>query len=317
MVGAACYAAEEDAPGAADPWFHWERPVDQPVFATNMGNNHDAMLFVEPELEYPYHLIVSHTPTAAHLWRAKRFAWSSDEWELVSDQYVIGRHYEYDDGVKVDDTYYIYEEGIVYTFSGPLEEAGGRWTRAGTFPRAQCDDVGVLYEDGVFHMFGEHGHFPHGPDGTSLAYFTSPTGTGDWTLVNAKAVDANPDGGHTYGVGDPTIAKIEGRYYIFCDRESKGSPYKVVAWRADRIDGPYTYLGKAITPRSDAVGDWDNYRIQDPDIGYIPELRRYAMVCNMLDIDGNPGGDFPSLKGKTRVIGVLYSRASTAQDVSE
>ena len=57
-------------------------------------------------------------------------------------------------------------------------------------------------------MFGEHGHFPHGPDGTSLAHFTSSTGLGDWKLVNAKAVDPNPDGGHKYGVGDATIEKI-------------------------------------------------------------------------------------------------------------
>ena len=71
-----------------------------------------------------------------------------------------------------------------------------------------------------------------GPDGTSLAHFTSPTGLGEWTLVDAKAVDPNPDGGHLYGVGDATIAKIGDYYYIYCDRESKGSPYKVVAWRA-------------------------------------------------------------------------------------
>ena len=94
------------------------------------------MLFVDPELEYPYHLIISHTPEAAHLWRAKKFSWSSADWELVSDQYMIGKHYEYDDGVKVDGTYYLYEEGIVYTFSGPLEEASGKWKAAGTFPQA-------------------------------------------------------------------------------------------------------------------------------------------------------------------------------------
>jgi hypothetical protein len=108
-------------------WTQWYRPVDNPAFITTKGNNHDSILFVEPELEYPYHLIISHTPTAAHLWRAKKFSWSSQDWELVSDQYKIGNHYEYDDGVKVDGTYYIYEAGKVYTFSGPLEEASGKW----------------------------------------------------------------------------------------------------------------------------------------------------------------------------------------------
>lgn len=291
-----------------DPWIGWYRPADNNAFITTKGNNHDSILFVEPELEYPYHLIISHTPKAAHLWRAKKFSWRSADWEFVSDQYKIGNHYEYDDGVKVNGTYYIYEEGKVYTFSGPLEEASGKWKAAGTFPHKKCDDIGVYVEDGVFHMFGEHGRFPHGPDGTSLAHFTSETGLGDWKLVNAKAVDPNPDGGHKYGVGDATIAKIEGIYYIFCDRESKGSPYKVVAWRSKDLNKPFEYLGKAITPRSDEVDDWDNYRIQDPDIAYIPELGRYVMTCNMKDHDGNPGGHFPTLQGKqTRVIGVFYS----------
>jgi len=298
-----------------DPWLSWERPMDDNTFITSKGNNHDSVLFVDHELEYPYHLIISHTPKAAHLWRAKKFSPKSDGWELVSDQYKIGNHYEYDDGVKVDGTYYIYEEGIVYTFKGALEDASGKWKKAGTFPHKQCDDVGIFYEDGVFHMFGEHGNFPHGPDGTSLAHFTSTTGLGDWKLVNAKAVDPNPDGGNTYGVGDATIEKIDGMYYIFCDRESKGNPYKIIAWKSKSLDEPFEYIGKAITPRSDEKDDWDNYRVQDPDIIYVPELKRYVITCNMMDVDGNPGGDFPTMKGNnTRVIGVFYSSKLIEED---
>jgi hypothetical protein len=56
-----------------DPWLGWHRSVDANVFATTMGNNHDSVLFVEPELEYPYYLIVSHTPKFAHLWQGKVF----------------------------------------------------------------------------------------------------------------------------------------------------------------------------------------------------------------------------------------------------
>ena len=103
-------------PKPEDPWVGWHRPVDTNAFITTKGNNHDSVLFVEPELEYPYHLIISHTPKAAHLWRTKKFSWNSADWELVSDQYKIGNFYEYDDGVKVGDTYYIYECGKVFTF---------------------------------------------------------------------------------------------------------------------------------------------------------------------------------------------------------
>ena len=42
-----------------DPWVGWHRPVDANAFVTTKGNNHDSVLFVEPELEYPYHLIIS------------------------------------------------------------------------------------------------------------------------------------------------------------------------------------------------------------------------------------------------------------------
>ncbi|MEM9400103.1 MAG: hypothetical protein AAF984_07825 [Verrucomicrobiota bacterium] len=300
-------ASNEDTPpfDALD----WKRPVDNPVFTSAYGNNHDAILFVESGQEYPYFLIVSHTPQAAQLWKTKTFSWSSDDWELVDKNYEIAGFYEYDDGVKVDGTYYIYENGKVFTYAGPLEESSGQWKDSGTFPKKECDDIGVFYEDGIFHIFGEHGDFPHGPDGTSLAHFTSPTGLGDWTLVNAKAVDPNPEGGNQYGVGDATVAKIGGDYYIFCDRESEGNPYKVVAWRSPDLNQPFEYLGKAIMPRSDEVDDWDNYRIQDPDIGYIPELGGYVITCNMMDIDGNRGNDSTSThakKKKTRVIGVFY-----------
>ena len=293
-----------DEPDSID----WYRPVDNPVFTVEHGNNHDSLLFVDAALEYPYHLIISHTEEAAHLWRTKTFSWTSSDWELVSDAYEIGQHYEYDDGIKVDGTYYIYEDGKVYTYSGPLEDASGSWEVAGTFPHEQCDDVGVYYEDGVFHLFGEYGDFPGRPDGTSLSHFTSRTGLGDWTLVDAKAVDPNPDGGHTYGVGDPTIAKIGSDYYIFCDRETMDSPYRIVAWKSSDLNEPFEYMGIAIEPRSNEIDDWDNFRIQDADIAYVPELSRYVMTCNLKDHDGNPGGNFPTLSGRqTRVIGIFYS----------
>lgn len=40
-------------------------------------------------------MIVSHETSAAYLWRAKTFSWSSEDWELVSDDYQIGGCYEY------------------------------------------------------------------------------------------------------------------------------------------------------------------------------------------------------------------------------
>lgn len=292
---------------ATSDWSYWYRPAEDPVFTTEHGNNHDAIFFVDSSREYPYKLIVSHESSHADLWRAKEFSWNSSSWELVSDTYNIAGHYEYDDGVRVDGTYYIYEQGNVYTFSGSLEEADGNWKNRGNFP-GEVDDIGVYYEDGVFHIFGEYGKFPHGPDGSSLAHYRSTTGLGDWELVNKKAVDPNPDGGHRYGTGDPTIEKIEGAYYVFCDLETKGHPYRMTAWGSNDLNGSFTYLGQPMRPRSDETKHWDNYRVQDPDIAYVPDLSRYVIVCNMKDHDGTPGGDFPNLDGdNTRVIGWFYS----------
>ena len=52
----------------------------------------------------------------------------------MSDQYKIGNFYEYDDGVKVDGTYYVYEGGKVFTYSGPLEDSSGKWKGVEPFP---------------------------------------------------------------------------------------------------------------------------------------------------------------------------------------
>ena len=138
--------------------------------------------------------------------------------------------------------------------------------------------------------------------------------------MNPKAVDANPDGGNTYGVGDATIAKIDGTYYLYCDRETKDSPYKIVAWKTDDIMKPFELIGVAIKPRSERTQDWDNYRIQDGDLEYIPELGKFVMTCNMMDKDGTPGWPNKKLqemqaneksgglkKSATRVIGIFYN----------
>jgi len=297
-------------------WDKWHRPVENPVFTINHSNNHDAVLFVEPGEEYPYHLIVSGwgctsdregLPEAAYLWRARKFSWTSRDWELVTDDFQIGCHYEYDDGVKVDGKYYIFEQGVVYTYEGDLDDAAGKWIPEGEFPMDLCDDVGVFYENGTFHLFGEYGNFPHGPDGTSLSHLTSKTGLGDWTLVDSVAVNPNPGGGNAYGVGDPTIVKIEDEYFIYCDIESQGSPYKIIVWKSPSLDQPFEYIGVAMQARVGESDNWDNYRVQDADIAYIPELKRFVAVCNMMDRDGYPGGYFPKLDGYTRVVGFFYS----------
>lgn len=297
----------------------WVRPTDNPIFTNDFGNNHDSVLFVEPDADYPYHLIISHTPTKAQLWRAKKFTWDSSKWELVNGEYKIGKHYEYDDGVKVGDTYYLYEAGKVYTYKGDLKDSSGQWKVTGSFPHRGCDDIGIFYENGVFHMFGEFGKFPHGADGTSLSHYTSTTGLGNWLLVDNRAVDANPEGGNTYGVGDATLAKIDGTYYLYCDRESKTTPYRVVAWKSNDINKPFTFIGEALIPRSEEKDDWDNYRIQDADLEFIPELGHFVMTCNMMDKDGQPG--WPVKEGEkaksgkrleaesTRVIGTFYHQA--------
>ncbi len=294
-------------------WTEWYRPVDSPVFSITSGNNHDPVIFYEPSgSTYKYYLIVSHETSNAFLWGTNSFSWNSADWVLINGNYQINSQYEYDDAVKVNGTYYLYENGKVLTYTGDLVNSSGNWTEAGTFPKSQCDDIGVFHEDGVFHIFGENGVYPDGFDGLRLSHYTSTTGIGNWTLVNTHAVDPNPDGGTTYGMGDATIAKVGGIYYLFCDRESVGSPYRVTVWSSTDINQPFEYLGVALAPRSGETNDWDNYRIQDADIQYIPELKRFIMVCNMMDTDGiNPDGVPPFLPNNTtRVVGTFYSKVT-------
>lgn len=320
MLLASCSKSEPPPEVSETPASSWYRPADNTAFNVTHGNNHDPIIFVDTTLDYPYHLIISGWDCASDttnnsettfLWRSKKFSWSSDDWELVSANYEIDCSYEYDDGIKVNGTYYLYDNGNVYTFDGPLEAASGQWKKTGTFPRNLCDDIGVYYEDGLFHLFGEYRDFPHGPDGTSLSHLTSTTGLGNWVLRDTLAVNPNIDGGTTYGVGDPTIIKTQDGYYLYCDYESVGNPYKIVAWKSTSLFSRFQKSGVAIEARSKATNNWDNHRVQDGDIAFIPELSSYVMVCNMKDTDGNPGGAFPQLDGFTRVVGVFYSESGS------
>lgn len=309
----ACSPSSNQSLGDVD-LLDWYRPIDQPIFTDEYGNNHDPILFYDETMEYPYYLIISHEKTAAHLWRAKEWSVQGKDWELVSDQYQIGGHYEYDDGLKIDGMYYLYEAGKVYTFTGALEDGSGQWEESGSFPVEECDDIGVYYEDGVFHIFGEFGYFPHGPDGSSLSHFQSTTGLGDWKLVDSLAVNPNPDGGQEIGVGDATIVKVDSTYYLYCDQETEDLPYRIAAWKTNDLQKSFEFLKVVIEPRSEDVEDWDNYRIQDGDVEFIPEIGKYVMMVNMKDHDGQPG--YPQGKerksshlkdGQTRVVGMFYA----------
>jgi len=300
------------APTASD-FTTWERPADQPVFTTDHDTNHDAVLFVEPGETYPYKMIVCRRQRE-DLWRARQFHWSAANWELVDDGYRVADTYELDDGVKVDGTYYLFEEGTVYTYAGRLEDASGDWEEAGTWPKGNCEDVGVFHEDGRFHLFGEYGSVPFSPnDGRSLSHYTSPSGLGNWTQVDTAAVNPNEEGGGTYGVGDATVVKVDSEYYLYCDLETRNRPYEIACWTSDSLDGSFEYAETAIEPRRNGRDDWDNYRIQDGDVQYVPELNRYVMAVNMMDRDGRPGpsaGDrgFDLPGRQTRVVGFFYSR---------
>ena len=141
-------------PKGTSLWTQWYRPVDQPVFSTTDGNNHDAVIFHEPTgSTYKYYLIVSHESSNAFLWGTNSFSWDSGDWTLIEGHYQINGQYEYDDGVKVGDAYYIYENGKVLTYTGDLVNSSGNWTQAGTFPSGQCDDIGVFHEDNPLFPF--------------------------------------------------------------------------------------------------------------------------------------------------------------------
>ena len=296
-------------------WSKWIRATDQDgaeysnhVFFDNGENNHDPILFYDASLEYPYQLIISHEPSHAYHWQSKTFSPKAElGWELSAERYYLAMVYEFDDGVKVDGVHYVFKNGIIYSYSGSLEEANGSWLVAGTWPyydgngNKLSHDVGVFYEDNLFHIFGEYGDFPHGPDGISLSHYVSsgPADDWDWELVTNKAVDPNPDGSNTYGVGDATIIKIKDEYYLFSDIESLNVPYRVITWRTKNIFEPFEYVGLAVAPRTNDANNPDFYRVQDCDIIFAPEEGRYVMMCNVLQDSNNRRG--------TRRIGVYYS----------
>jgi hypothetical protein len=326
VAGLAALACMSAATQAQD-WLSWYRPVDQPVFTTQHGNNHDAIFFYEPESVYKYKLIISNEASGGDFWRAKNWSIDSADWELVNDDYDIAGKYEYDDGVKVNGKYYIYEGGRVYTTTSGLDPADGNWNNEGSWSGLGLDDVGVHYEDGWFHLFGEYNGV-HGSvipnDGSTIAHYKSQTGLGNWQLVSHTAAD--PNAGLTtpqYGVGDATIAKIGNEYWMYLDREEAGVPYRITAWKSDSLDNDFQYVGIAAAPRSGETDDWDNHRVQDAEVEFIPELNRYVMFANMMDIDGDPGyepgfnyGNTILSSPQTRVVGIFYSQEAVPEPAS-
>jgi hypothetical protein len=75
-----------------DPWLGWHRPVDSNVFATTMGNNHDSVLFVEPELEYPYYLIMRLSSQYFYLWQGKVFRMRKVQFVAVTGKWLSSLH---------------------------------------------------------------------------------------------------------------------------------------------------------------------------------------------------------------------------------
>ena len=314
----ACFACRQAPEEQVVNTDGWHRPVENPVFTTDFGNNHDAIILVDSsQTPRKYYLLLSgwqcdkteNGKPLTYLWRTTDFSWESANWELIDPNYNIGCQYEYDDAVWIDGTCYIYEDGLVYTHSGALEDASGKWKVAGSFPKEKCDDVGVFYENGIFHLFGEFGACDIKNDGAAISHFVSTTGIGDWQLVDSLVINPNTDGSGKIGVGDPTIFKYKNAYYILCDMETATEPYFITMWKADSLNAKFTRTTINLTARNNEVEHWDNYCIQDAEVIYLPEKKTWVMACNMRDKDGNPGplSKFPYLRKFSRVVGFFYA----------
>lgn len=274
-----------------------ERPI-----ADQFGNNHDAVYLPgQAGSKWRHYLVISGVGGIGQLYGSQQLTADASGWTLLDDDYTVAPHYELDDGLLIDGTYYIFEGRSIYAFSGELEGSSGQWVQAGRVP-AYIDDIGVYFDGETVHAYGEYGRFAHGHDGVSIAYVRTDPSFQDWELVSTSIANPNTLPGAEWGVGDPTLLVHNGRILMITDIEALGIPYRMALWESEGFDRNFDFAGILATPRP-GTADYNNYRVQDGEFA-IEGNGDIFLFANWMDTDGNPGQSLPNFSaGWTRLVG--------------
>jgi len=199
-------------------WTPWQPRTELPF------GLYDPVLFVEPERDYPYRLLVAPDDGEMNLYRSR----SMEEFELVASD-VEGPQFasNFNWGRKVDGRYYLFrtlEEERTELWTG--ESLTNLTNRGVVLDEA---DTGGFYdpEAGVWHIYyqkerPEATADRYGPTTDLLVHATSRNGR-NWTRQSvALNVSDEP-----WKAGDPDVVQVGDRYYMFLDQTTEHPVYHV------------------------------------------------------------------------------------------
>ncbi|TNC79737.1 MAG: hypothetical protein C9356_17770 [Oleiphilus sp.] len=291
--------------------------------ATEFGNNHDAVVLPGGDSSaYQWYMIIS-GPKKKHYGQLYGSNYPTDypsSWTLIDDHYISTSTYEIDDGLTINNEFFVFEKGSIFHLDSELEAGSGKWEIVSQFPE-DLDDVGVYFDGDTLHMFGEFGKLKGKPDGIAIGYYIAdfvgaPKYFSNWRAKDNKLIDPNTNGSMVWGVGDPSLMYKDGLYYLIADIESYDSPYRVGLWVSEQIDRGYKFAG-ILLEAEEGTDSLLNYRVQDGEFLIFDET--IYIFANWRDVDGDPGLQLPAFESKkTRVVGGYECNVvNVTQKVSE
>ncbi len=272
------------------------------VMSLAYANLHDAV-YLEGQTGdvFNHYLLLANEPGRAVLLGSDRLSTDPMDWTTVSDRYAVHDYYESDDAISVDGRHYLFEEGQIFELVGDPAEGSGHWKVVGTYPD-ETDDVGVFFDGETLHLLGEYGKFPHGFDGTSIAYFTGDLTFERWDVVDLAIAEPTGILPSKWGLGDATVAVADEGILLITDIESQDIPYHLALWIASSWGEPFRFAGIIAAPMG-GTNELDNHRVQDGEV--VPtEDGGFVLFANWRDIDGISRQNVPVMPdGTTRFVG--------------
>lgn len=216
-----------DAPGStctptdtemSDEWTEWESQGDLPF------GLYDPVMFVEPDREYPYRVLVAPDNRKMDLYRSQDMReFERVATDLEGDQFASNFNW----GRKVDGRYYLFRtlrENETELWTGDsltnltnrgvvLEEAD-----TGGFYDAETETWHIYYQKAS--ESADDGDF--GPNTDRFVHATS-TDAVNWTRQGV-ALDVSDE---PWKAGDPDVIKIDDRYYMFFDQTENHPNYHI------------------------------------------------------------------------------------------
>jgi len=259
-----CVTPNDTTSSAWTPW----QPRSELPFGL-----YDPVLFVEPEREYPYRLLVAPDDGEMNLYKSR----SMQEYDLVASD-VEGPQFasNFNWGRKVDGQYYLFrtlEEERTELWTG--DSLTNLTNRGVVLDEA---DTGGFYdpETGVWHIYYQKerpgaSDDRFGPTTDLLIHATSRDAR-NWTR---QGVALNVSG-EPWKTGDPDVVQVGDRYYMFVDQTTEHPVYHIHLAVSENLS-QFETVGRV----TDTCGG-------DAKVRYMPDSGSFVMLTEFAgdDISG-------------------------------